>query len=258
MSASPKHTSVRRACSLGIYPLRGGIFLFAALLAIPTALHAQEMDKTAPKSIQTFYLRNATTNNDLNDIQTALRNMLPQAKIYGVPQIAAITISGNANDLETAQKLVNELDHAKKTWRLTYTVTEIDSGKPTTPQHYTLTVAEGAKAFLKQGTRVPIVTGKYDTDKSTGPETQVQYIDIGLNVDASLEGFQEGLRLKTKFEQSALADNSGAHADDPVISQTTMETTSALEPGKQISLGSVAEPNSPHHVQVSVVAEPVK
>jgi hypothetical protein len=83
-------------------------------------------------------------------------------------------------------------------------------------------------------------------------------MDIGLGLDIALDGYQEGLRLKTKFEQSAVVDDKGQHAEDPVISQTTLETFSALIPGKEVSLGSVAEPSSPHHVHISVLAEPVK
>jgi type II secretory pathway component GspD/PulD (secretin) len=239
---------------------RSAMILVAALLAAalaPLKLCAQDAEKPKP-NYQTIYLHNMTTSNDINDVATALRNMFPSAAMYADMHIGAIVMRGSSFEIEHAQKMVIELDHARRTWRLTYTVTEIDNSKPTTPQHYTLTVAEGAKAFLKQGTKVPIVTGKYDTDKSTGPETQVQYQDVGLGIDIALDGYQDGLRLHTKFEQSAVANDTGAHADDPVISQTTMETTSALVPGKEVSLGSVAEPNSPHHVSVSVIAEAVK
>lgn len=240
--------SVRRLC---------GAILAAAVFAIPSAIHAQGAEKAFEPAIQTFYLHNAAASVDVNDVTTALRNMLPNAKIYSMEHTGAITVRGSANELESAQKLITDLDRVKKTWRLTYTVTEIDSGKASEPQHFTLTVAEGSKAYLKQGTRVPIVTGKYGSDQAS-PQTQMQYIDIGLSFEASLDGYQDGVRLKTKFEQSAIDSSSGAHPEDPVISQTTMETTSALAPGKQASLGSVAEPNSPHHVQVSVLAEPVK
>ena len=239
----------------------GGGMLIAAALAAPSATLAQDAAKApepAMQTIQTFYLHNATAaSHDVNDITTALRNMLPKAAIYSIERTAAITVRGSDADLTNAQKLIASLDQPKKTWRLTYTVTEIDGGKDAAPQHFTLTLAEGAKAFLKQGSRVPIVTGKYGSEHTT-PETQVQYLDVGINLEASLEGTQNSLHLKTKFEQSAVADNSGAHADDPIIAQTTMETTSALEGGKPVSLGSVAEPNSPHHVQVSVLAEAVK
>ena len=98
-----------RAASLRVAskPRRGRMILAATVLAaanlaIPSTLHAQDVDKSAPRTIQTFYLHNVTTQNDLNDVQTTLRNMLPQAKIYGVPHIAAIALSASAADLASA------------------------------------------------------------------------------------------------------------------------------------------------------------
>jgi type II secretory pathway component GspD/PulD (secretin) len=250
ISAVRKATSLRRLAATAAA---------AALLGIAVSANAADEDKTAAPVCRTFYLHNVTDSHDANDLTNALRNMVPRASLYLTATAGAITVRGTDAEIATIQQVIADLDRPRKTWRLTYTVTEIDGGKSSDPQRFTLTVAEGAKTFLKQGTRVPIVTGKYETDKSTGPETQVQYVDVGLNVEATLEGFQDGLRLKTKFEQSALADaKPGISADDPVIQQTTMETTSALVPGKEVSLGSVAEPNSPHHVQVSVTAEAVK
>ena len=40
-----------------------------------------ELDEQA---VQTFYLTNAWQQNDLNDVQTALRNVLTSIKVYGV------------------------------------------------------------------------------------------------------------------------------------------------------------------------------
>ncbi len=48
-----------------------------------------ELDEQA---VQTFYLTNAWQQNDLNDVQTALRNVLPNAKVYGVASQNAIVM----------------------------------------------------------------------------------------------------------------------------------------------------------------------
>jgi general secretion pathway protein D len=50
-----------------------------------------ELDEAA---VQTFYLSNAWQQNDLNDIQTAIRNILTGAKIYGISSQNAIVIRG--------------------------------------------------------------------------------------------------------------------------------------------------------------------
>jgi general secretion pathway protein D len=69
-----------------------------------------ELDEQA---VQTFYLSNAWQQNDLNDVQTALRNVLPNAKVYGVASQNAIVMRATPDELLLAQKLINDLDKAR-------------------------------------------------------------------------------------------------------------------------------------------------
>jgi general secretion pathway protein D len=69
-----------------------------------------ELDEQA---VETFYLTNAWQQNDLNDVQTALRNVLPNAKVYGVASQNAIVMRATPDELLLAQKLVNDLDRAR-------------------------------------------------------------------------------------------------------------------------------------------------
>ncbi len=65
------------------------------------------------EAVQTFYLSNAWQQNDLNDVQTALRNVMPAAKVYGVASQNAIVMRATPDELLLAQKLVNDLDKAR-------------------------------------------------------------------------------------------------------------------------------------------------
>lgn len=65
------------------------------------------------QAVQTFYLTNAWQQNDLNDVQTALRNVLPNAKVYGVASQNAIVMRATPDELLLAQKLINDLDKAR-------------------------------------------------------------------------------------------------------------------------------------------------
>ena len=67
----------------------------------------------AEQAVQTFYLTNAWQQNDLNDVQTALRNVMPNAKVYGVQSQNAIVMRGTPDELLLAQKLINDLDKAR-------------------------------------------------------------------------------------------------------------------------------------------------
>ena len=65
------------------------------------------------QAVQTFYLTNAWQQNDLNDVSTALRNVMPMAKVYPVASQNAIVMRGTPDELLLAQKLINDLDKAR-------------------------------------------------------------------------------------------------------------------------------------------------
>jgi hypothetical protein len=174
-----------------------------------------------------------------------------------VPSQSAISIRASAEDLALAQKILADLDKTKKIYRLTYTMTERDGGKPIGVQHFSIIVASGSRTDFKQGSRVPILT--VATNPAAGSNTEVTYIDIGQDIEASLDGYLDGVRLRTKVVQSSIAeDRSGVGAQDPVIRQTTLEGTSTLVQGKPLVLGSLDVPGSTRHQEVEVVSELVR
>ncbi len=85
-----------------------------------------ELDEQA---VQTFYLSNSAQQNDLNDISTALRNVLSNAKIYGVPSQNAIVMRATPDELMLAQKLVNDLDKARPEVVVDVAVLEVNRNK---------------------------------------------------------------------------------------------------------------------------------
>jgi len=241
--------------------LLGGITL-ALFLAQPAYIHAQSPDTKPPEPIastetyQTIYLVNMTQQNDLNDVQTALRNMLGKAKIYAVPSQNAITIRGSAEDVHLAQKICADLDHPKKVYRLTFTIHDAESAQHADAHHFSLVVAAGGKTTFKLGSKVPIVTGNFDVATSSA-NTQVQYQDVGLAIEASVDAYADGgLRLRSKIEQSSVAEEkSGVCAQDPVVRQTVLDGTASLTPGKPFVLGSIDVPGTTRQQEIEVVAD---
>lgn len=254
------------AAPRGFSPARSFVALTLACLTMCAVAHAQSADikavdaKPATENYQTLYLTNLTQQNDLNDILSVLRNMLPKARLYGMPSQSAISIRATSEDIQVAQKILSDLDRGKKLYRLTYTINETDNGKQAGAQSFTLIVASGGKTTFKQGSRVPIVTGSYDTSSTpSGPETQVQYLDVGLNIEASADGNMDGLRLRSKVEQTNVADEkSGVGTQDPIVRQTVLDDTSTLAPGKPLILGSLDVPGTTRKQEIAVVAELVK
>jgi type II secretory pathway component GspD/PulD (secretin) len=210
----------------------------------------------APETVQTFFLNNASKQNDLSDIQTDLRNVLPKAKIYGIQTQNAITIRATTEDMETAQKVIADLDQPRKLYRLTYTIADFDNGKRIGSQQFTLLVALGEKSTFKQGSRVPIVTGTTDGQPQN---SQVQYQDVGLSIEARVSGSPDALDLQTRIVQSSLAEEKPAATSlDPVVHQTALDESAELTQGKPLVLGSLDLPGTARSQEIEVVAELVR
>jgi len=177
-----------------------------------------------------------------------------------VPSRNAILIRTNSPEqLEFAEKIISDLDRPRKTYRVTYTITERDGGKTIGVQHYTLVAVPGQRTLLKEGSRVPVITANYNATSTTGPKADFTYLDVGLNFEATLDESSTGMRLRTKVEQSSIAEQpSGAGPQDPVIRQTLIEGSSILKLSKPLALGSIDIPGSTRHLDVEVVAETIK
>ncbi|HEX3969400.1 MAG TPA: secretin N-terminal domain-containing protein [Edaphobacter sp.] len=219
----------------------------------PAAVSQDPYGHVDPRPLQSFHLANVSSQNDANEIVVAVRNLLdPNVKIYLVPSQNTIVMRGSNEQIALAQKMVDELDRPKKSYRLTYTITELDGGKRVGVQHFAMIVTSGQRTQVKQGSRVPIIT---ESDKG---DTQVQYIDIGLNFDSTLDQYASGAKLSTKVEQTSVAEEKSAVVpQDPVVRQTLLANTSFLLPGKPVVLGSVDVAGSMRHMDIDVMMEPI-
>jgi hypothetical protein len=231
------------------------IMLAMVCWAMNAIAQAQAADtKSSPEIYETIYLTNLTQQNDANELLTDLRNMLPSAKTYYVQSQSAISIRASAEDIALARKMLSDLDKTKKIYRLTYTMTEKDNGKTIGVQHFSMIVASGSMSVLKQGSRVPV-----GTNTSSAGSNEVTYLDLGQEIQASLDGYLDGVRLRTKVVQSSIAEEkSSIGTQDPIIRQTTLEGTSTLVQGKTLVLGTLDVPGSTRQQEVEVVSEFVR
>ena len=179
--------------------------------------------------------------------------MKPTKMILGLTLALAFSGSGARGQTNSVPSPVQA---GLKTYRLTYTLTETDGGKRVGTQHFAMIVVSGRKTVLKQGNRVPLVAGSVST--SGGAQTQVQYLDVGLNIDASIEESADGVKLNTAVEQSSIAEGkSGFGTQDPIVRQAKLEGTSILTAGKPLILGSMDIPSTARRLDIEVVMEHV-
>jgi type II secretory pathway component GspD/PulD (secretin) len=221
---------------------------------------AQDKGAAAEKPVlETLYLTNASERNQANELMTGIRLMLdPSVKLYLTPSQSAITIKATPSQIAEAKLLLSQLDRPTKSYRVTYTLEEMDAGKRVGEQHISLVAVNGTQAVMKQGQRVPIKTGSTETESKT-LQTQMTYLDVGLNVDAWVDQFEGGVRLRTTVEQSSVApDQLAPGVENPVVRQTKLVGSAMLTLGRTVALGSLDLPGSTRHLEVSVVVEPVK
>jgi hypothetical protein len=201
----------------------------------------------------TFYLNNAVQQADANEIVTAMRNTLdPCDKIFLLASQNAIVMRASPENMALAQKLLNDLDRPKKTYRLTYTLTEIDGGKRVGAQKFAMVAISGQRATMKQNSRVPMATGT----SNPGVQTQFTYLDVGIDFDATLDEVGNGARLRSLVDQSVpVSPDKDAPLQQPVIRHLTLEGAALLSPGKPMMLGSLDLPGSTRRLDVEVVMD---
>jgi len=211
-----------------------------------------------PTVIRVFYLKNLSTQQEANEALTVLRNLLdPRDRLTIIPSRNALVMEAPPDHVADAEKLLNDLDKPKKTYRLNYTVIDFDGSKRLGDQHYSMVLVSGQRTILKQGNRVPIITGT-DTKDPNNPQTQYTYLDIGMNFDATIDDAPNSLRLKAKVEQSSVVDNrSGALPQEPLIRQSLFEGSAVLTPGKPIVLGSLDITGTTRRIEIQATVEPL-
>lgn len=239
-------------------------------LAQPAAKAAPEVTASAhspdTRQTRTFHLKYTTQPADINELSALLRQQLGngvvpgrEALVFAMPDQNAIVIRGNAEDLALAERNIADLDHPKKSWRLTYTLTEMDGDKRVGTQHYSMVMTSGQQSSLKQGDRVPIATGSHARSGEPASQTQFNYQDVGMSFTATLDELHDGgARLRSDVEKTGLADEkSGFGQQDPIFRSSGLKGEATLAPGKPLILGAMDIPGSTHHLQIEALMEPL-
>lgn len=95
-------------------------------VAQDTRTKRQQLEQGA---VQVFYLANATQQSDLNDVLTALRNVLVEAKLYGLPSQDAIVVRGTPDQLLLAEQLIDDFDKPRPEVVIDVAVMQVDRDK---------------------------------------------------------------------------------------------------------------------------------
>lgn len=145
-------------------------------------------------------------------------------------------------------------------YKLDYTIVELENGKKTDSKDYTMLVDNTRVGRLRVGTRVPI---------QTGPQANVQYMDVGVNFDARVTDISEtlvGVSTTADFTSVIAGPTAPAKEGDrsnyvgggPILRSYRSENEMALPLGKQAVLFTADEPNSKRSFQILLTASAVR
>ncbi|HXC96153.1 MAG TPA: cohesin domain-containing protein [Edaphobacter sp.] len=175
----------------------------------------QDLDEQA---VQTFYLTNASQQNDANEVVVAIRNLLdPSVKIYLVPSQNAIVMRATPDELMFAQKVLNDLDRARPEVVVDVAVLEVNRDRLRTlgitwPQTISITPQATPGSTTS--------TGSSGTGTGTGTGTSTNPNPFTLNSLAHLNANNFGVAISGGTASALLTDADTRILQNPSIRAT--------------------------------------
>jgi hypothetical protein len=144
----------------------------------------------------------------------------------------------------------------KRCFALNYVLKELDGTRVVNQRSYVLNTfasntAGGDWTRLRVGNRVPVTvsSGKLD----------INYLDVGVNIDNRLRESGDVLALDVTAEISSVApDAGGGLSVAPTVRQVKGTAASLISPGKPSVVFSADDPGSQHRFELQVTATLVR
>jgi hypothetical protein len=138
-------------------------------------------------------------------------------------------------------------------------------GKPTNSRSYTATVSTDSRddrsTSIRTGSRIPVPTGSSSSgnDSQALANTQFQYVDVGVNIDAR-RAHQTGreLSLDLVADVTSVASTNDARIHQPVIRQNKWQASVLIPIGKSAVVFTSDSLDSKGSMQVVVTATPLQ
>lgn len=184
-----------------------------------------------------------------------LRRMLVLGVVLGLVASTGVRHAA-AQDAAKGKSDAAQVGHA---YRLDFTLNELEDGKRINSRQYSINLTGGDHSDIKIGTRVPVESGKAG---------EYQYLDVGTSIWCRMRDHRDVPWLGDDLLLDVTADISNfAGADEPrqpgpmpgpLIRQMKLNANTIAVVGKQISLGTVDDPNSKRQFQLEVTVVKLK
>ena|SRR5436305_1990530 len=160
--------------------------------------------------------------------------------------------------LQAQPPATQEPKPAETPYKLNLKVYELEDGKKINERSYvfpavaTLQGQRSRPSGIKVGVRTPVTTSDSDKGRS------FQYLDVGINIECTLEDLDGKLTASLSLEMSnfALPDQQEdpRRGGDPVIRQLKQNFRVQIPPGKPVLLTSLDDINSKKRTQIELTA----
>ncbi len=138
----------------------------------------------------------------------------------------------------------------KHYYKLNFVLRETDEGKVINQRAFTLNISAESPRLgglppewwnVRSGTRVP-VSGSKD----------INYIDVGVNLDVRAEEVAEGLQMQITSEISSVGGDSSGGSAAPAIRQVKVRAAMLAAAGKPAVVFTADDPASKHRFELEV------
>ncbi|HKT13226.1 MAG TPA: hypothetical protein VJW77_15500 [Terriglobia bacterium] len=141
-------------------------------------------------------------------------------------------------------------------YRVNYKVSEVENGNTINSRSYTLMAQPGKNMSLRIGNRVPYTTAT----GVGGGVSSVQYWNVGMNIDTTIDGNGENLLVHTQMEMNSLAakEPQSALEHPPIFNELRLVDTTSATIGKPAFVGSLDDISSNRHYVIEVTVTGAK
>ncbi len=172
--------------------------------------------------------------------------------------LSLMIMSARAQEAGTQKKTQEGILATTRTtedvYRVDYTIREMEGSKVLNSRKYMLMVQDQQWSRTRVGNRVPYRVGP--------GEGQVQYQNLGINIDSRVRESNDRRLLDTKISAPSIAapdpSSGGNSSVPPVFRDLSMEGTTAFSLAKATLIGSMDDVTSNHRYEIEVTVTPVK
>jgi len=181
-------------------------------------------------------------------IITIKKTVAAGALMMALVVAGAINKSSAQEPSDSAKNTTQESPKLVEAYRLDFSVNELEDGKKINTRQYSINLNGNDSNEVKIGTRVPV----------ENKQGEVQYIDVGTNINARLQTRNNQLELFVHAEMSNFGIPEQAHdarpgaVPPPEIRQFKISGSTLALLGKPMVIGSVDDPNSKRQFQLEV------